>query len=135
MIKFISGRTMGIKFQMKIGRNLKTSVGLLTAKPTLGRGSYDRLAHCLAFRFRGRTHWEGVRVKKLRKTFGTFHNEMTDETFIDCDEVATSLAKNWGDIPSYLSNQRAMEIHALAKSYKALQDELAREIRKGKVIE
>lgn len=65
-------------------------------------------------------------MKKVRNTFGTYFNEMTMEQFCEVDEVAEELSKNWGNIPKYLSDKRAYEIHCLAKGYKALQRELKR---------
>lgn len=57
------------------------------------------------------------KLKTVRGTFGTIYNSMTDECFVELDDVASFLAKNWGNIPKYLGDKKAFEIHLLAKDY------------------
>lgn len=64
-------------------------------------------------------------MKKIPHSFGTWFNPMTMETFVEIDEVAEVLAKNWGDIPKRLNNKRAYEMHLLARAYQALQKRIA----------
>jgi hypothetical protein len=59
-------------------------------------------------------------MKKIKHSFGTIYNEMTGETFIEVEDVAEILAKNWGDIPKYINDTRAMELHLLGKAYLSL---------------
>lgn len=64
-------------------------------------------------------------MKKIRHSFGTVYNSMTDEKFVEVDDVAEALSKNWGDIPKYLNDTKAFEIHCLAKAYNTLQRRIA----------
>ena len=59
-------------------------------------------------------------MKKIKHSFGTIYNQMTMESFVEVEDVAEVLSKNWGDIPKYLNDTRAMEIHLLACAYLSL---------------
>ena len=56
-------------------------------------------------------------MKKIKHSFGTIYNPMTMESFVEVEDVAEFLSKNWGNIPKYLNDTRAMEIHLLARAY------------------
>ena len=64
-------------------------------------------------------------MKKIKHSFGSVYNPMTGERFVEVDDIADALSKNWGDIPKYLNDTRAFEIHCLARAYKTLQKKLA----------
>lgn len=42
---------------------------------------------------------------------------MTGEIFCEVEDVAESLAKGWGEVPKYISDTRAYELHLLGKAY------------------
>lgn len=56
-------------------------------------------------------------MKKIKHSFGSWFNPMTMETFCEVEDVASELAKGWGDTPKYLNDTKAMEIHLLGKAY------------------
>ena len=56
-------------------------------------------------------------MKHIKGTFGTVYNPMTEESFVDLELVAKTLAENWGNIPKYLGDRKAYEIHLLARAY------------------
>ena len=63
-------------------------------------------------------------MKKLKNSWGSYQDKNMNVT-IHTDKIAKALAKNWGDIPKYLSDRRAVEIHCLAKGYLRLQKMLS----------
>lgn len=59
-------------------------------------------------------------MKQIKHSFGTIYNSMTGEHFVEVEDVAKFLAKNWGEIPKRLNDTRAMELHLLGKAYLSL---------------
>jgi hypothetical protein len=55
--------------------------------------------------------------RKIKASFASEYNPMTMEWTTDVDEIAKALSKSYGDIPKYINDTRAMEIHLLAKAY------------------
>lgn len=56
-------------------------------------------------------------MKKVKHSFATIYNPMTNECFVDPEDIAKELAKSWGDIPKRINDTRAHELHLLGKAY------------------
>lgn len=64
-------------------------------------------------------------VRKIKHSFCSYFEPMTNETFVELDELAELLAKGWGDLPKSINNTRAMELHLLGKAFINLQKRMS----------
>lgn len=64
-----------------------------------------------------------MKSKPIKHSFASIKLENGTMEFSAYD-VAKVLSKNWGDIPRYINDTRAFEIHCLAKAYLILRRKL-----------